>query len=143
MLSYTEAQNIIKSYSRSFGTETVPIEEALGRVIAEDVFADRDYPPFNRSAMDGYALRVEDLQKGIKEFRVMDVIYAGGTTDKIISAGECYKIMTGASVPLSANVVIRKEDTEEKESSVSVSINDIRPFQNIAKKGEDLKKADL
>ncbi len=143
MLSYTEAQNIIQSHSRSFGIETVPIDEALGRVIAEDIFADRDYPPFNRSAMDGYALRVEDLQAGMKDFKVVDVIYAGGTTDKIISAGECYKIMTGASVPLAADIVIRREDTEEKESFVSILIDDIRPFQNIARKGEDLKKGDL
>ena len=143
MLSFTEAQNIIKSYSRSFGTEIVSIDEALGRVIAEDVFADRDYPPFNRSAMDGFAFRFEDLKNGIKEFQIVDVIFAGGSTEKTISAGECFKIMTGAAVPLSADVVIRREDVDEKKSSVSILIDDVRPFQNIAKRGEDLRKENL
>jgi molybdopterin molybdotransferase len=139
MLSYTEAQHIIKSFAHSFGTEKVSLDDALGRVLAETIIADRDYPPFNRSAMDGYAIRIEDFEKGIRQFRIVDTIYAGGATDKIISAGECYKIMTGVSVPSSANAVIRKEDAEQKDFSVTFSISEIKPYQNIAKKGEDLK----
>ena len=143
MLSYIEAQNIIKSFARSFGTENVSIDNALGRVLAEDVFADRDYPPFNRSAMDGYAIRKEDFENGIKEFRVCDTIYAGGVTDKIISPGQCYKIMTGAAVPLSANAVIRREDAKENDLEVTFLLDEVKPFQNIARKGEDLKKGVL
>ena len=100
MLSYIEAQHIIKSFAHSFGTEKVLLDDALGRVIAEDVFADRDYPPFNRSAMDGYAIRAEDLENGIEKFDIVDTIYAGGTTEKNLSSGQCYKIMTGAAVPM-------------------------------------------
>ena len=143
MLSYLEAQHIIKSFAHSFGTEKILLDDALGRVIAEDVFADRDYPPFNRSAMDGYAIRVEDLQNGIVQFQIIDTIYAGGTTEKKIALGQCYKIMTGAAVPISGDAVIRKEDAVQKEESVSFSINEIKPFQNIARRGEDLKKGDL
>lgn len=143
MLSYTEAQHIIKSFAHSFGNEKVSLDEALGRVIAEEVFADRDYPPFNRSAMDGYAIREEDVKNGINKFQIVDTIYAGGRSDKILSPGECYKIMTGASVPISANAVIRREDAEEEEKSVSFFINEVNPFQNIARKGEDLKKGDI
>ena len=143
MLFYLEAQHIIKSFAHSFGTEKVLLDDALGRVIAEDVFADRDYPPFNRSAMDGFAIRAEDLQNGINQFQIIDTIYAGGTTEKDLTLGHCYKIMTGAAVPLSATAVIRKEDAEQKEESVSFSINEIKPFQNIARRGEDLKKGDL
>ena len=91
MLSYIEAQDIIKSFARSFGTEKVLLDDALGRVIAEDVFADRDYPPFNRSAMDGYAIRAEDLQNGINQFLIVDTIYAGGTTKKELGSEQCYK----------------------------------------------------
>src|SRR5215213_4354926 len=138
MLSYTEAQHVIKSFAHSFGTEKVSLDDALGRVLAEKIIADRDYPPFNRSAMDGYAIRAEDFENGIKQFRIVDTIYAGGTTDKILSNGECYKIMTGAAVPLSADAVIRREDAEHKDFSVSFSINELRRFQNIAKKREDL-----
>src|SRR5687768_5984419 len=98
MLSYIEAQHIIKSFARSFGTEKVSLDDALGRVLAEKIIADRDYPPFNRSAMDGYAIQSEDFEKGIKQFKVIDTIYAGGTSTKRLSAGDCYKIMTGAAV---------------------------------------------
>jgi molybdopterin molybdotransferase len=140
MLSYTEAQHIIKSFAHSFGTENVLLDDALGRVIAEDVFADRDYPPFNRSAMDGYAIKAEDVKNGISRFEILDTIYAGGTTKKELGSEQCYKIMTGAAVPLSANAVIRKEDAEQQDSSVSFSIDEIKTFQNIARRGEDLKK---
>ena len=143
MLSYLEAQHIIKSFAHSFGTEKVLLDNALGRVIAEDVFADRDYPPFNRSAMDGYAIKAEDLQNGINQFSIVDTVYAGGTTTKELGSGQCYKIMTGAAVPLSANAVIRKEDAEQQDGSVSFLIDGIKSFQNIARKGEDLKKGDL
>ncbi len=143
MLSYKEAQHIIKSFAHSFGAEKVLLDDALGRVIAEDVFADRDYPPFNRSAMDGYAIRAEDLENGIDHFQIVDTIYAGSTTTKILASGECYKIMTGAAVPLSANAVIRKEDAEQTDHSVSFLIEEIKPFQNIARRGEDLMKGDI
>src|SRR5687767_4732799 len=106
MLSYIEAQHIIKSFAHSFGKEKVLLDDALGRVIAEDVFADRDYPPFNRSAMDGYAIRAEDLQNGIKQFQIIDAIYAGGVTKKGLASGQCYKIMTGAAVPITCDAVI-------------------------------------
>jgi molybdopterin molybdotransferase len=143
MLSYIEAQHIIQSFARSYGTEKVFLDDALGRVLAEDVFADRDYPPFNRSAMDGYAIRAEDLQNGISQFEIADIIYAGITSKKNLATGECYKIMTGGAVPLSANTVIRKEDAKQQEGSVSFLIDEIKPFQNIARRGEDLKKDDL
>ena len=143
MLSYIEAQHIIKSFAHSFETESILLDDALGRVIAEDVFADRDYPPFNRSAMDGYAINVDDLQNGIKVFEIVDTVYAGGESNKILATGECFKIMTGAAVPLSANVVIRKEDAEQNKNAVSFLVDEIKPFQNIARRGEDLRRADV
>ncbi len=143
MLSYKEAQHKITSFAHSFGTEKVLLDDALGRVIAEHVFADRDYPPFNRSAMDGYAIRAEDLQNGINQFYIVDTIYAGSTTEKDITRGQCYKIMTGAAVPISCDAVVRKEDAEQQEGSVSFLIDEIKPFQNIARRGEDLKKGTL
>lgn len=142
MLSYKEAQHIIRTFAHSFGTQKVLLDDALGRVIAEDVFADRDYPPFNRSAMDGYAIRTEDLQDGVSQFRIVDTIYAGGSTKEVLASGQCYKIMTGAAVPLSSNAVVRKEDAEEQDGSVSFLINEIKPFQNIARRGEDIKNGD-
>lgn len=143
MINYTEARTMIRSKAHSFGTDTLPLEQAYGRVLNETVRADRDYPPFNRATMDGYALRTEDLQGGVREFRVVATILAGDTTSRQLSAGECYKIMTGASVPADADMVIRREDTEEGELSICIRVDTARPFLNIARQGEDLRAGDL
>src|SRR5690349_24298475 len=115
---YTEAQELVKAEAHSFGKETVPLEQAFGRVLCEKIIADRDYPPFNRAAMDGYALRFEDFEKGQRTFLVNETIFAGQTSSTTISSGQCYKIMTGASTPQDANLIIRREDTEEKNETV-------------------------
>lgn len=148
MISYEEANRIIsenaKLLSKKYpGEELVPIEKALGRVLARDIVADRDYPPFNRSAMDGFAIQLEDWEGGIRSFKIIEVIFAGQESKKSLSKGECYKIMTGAALPSDANTVVRREDTIEKDSLVNINIDDLRVFQNIAKQGEDTKKEDV
>jgi molybdopterin molybdotransferase len=142
MLNFREAQEIIIAHAHSFGKESVLIDHALGRVLAEYVFADRDYPPFNRVAMDGYAIRLEDFEKGIREFQVIETIYAGQVANKNISSGQCYKIMTGAPLPSSANGVVRREDTVEENDHVQILAENFRPFQNIARQGEDVKEGE-
>lgn len=140
MITYREAQNIIISKAKSFGIEIIDLNDADGRVLAEDIFADRDYPPFNRSAMDGYAIRHEDWEKGIRNFEVQEIIYAGNIPEKELNHGAAFKIMTGAAVPHPANTVIRREDSIESGTSVSFNINLLKEFNNVARKGEDLKK---
>lgn len=139
MLNYQEAQQILIEQAHSFGRELVSIDDALGRVLAESVYADRDYPPFNRVAMDGYAFKIDDFENGIREFNIAETIYAGQVSVKEITSGQCYKIMTGAPLPLSANVVVRREDTEEKKSTVLIQVAELRPYQNVARQGEDVK----
>ena len=143
MMNYTEARAMLRQRARSFGTDILPLEQSYGRVLTGTIRADRDYPPFNRATMDGYALRIEDLQQGIREFRVAATILAGDATSPQLSAGECYRIMTGASVPADADMVIRREDTEEGERSIRVRVDTARPFLNIARQGEDLRAGDL
>ncbi|HVG14354.1 MAG TPA: molybdopterin molybdotransferase MoeA, partial [Chitinophagaceae bacterium] len=143
MLSFTEAQKTINEFAHSFGTEELEPENALGRVLAQNIYSDRDYPPFNRSAMDGFAIRNEDILNGIRQFKIIDTIYAGKTTGKEITTGQCFKIMTGASVPLSADAVIRVEDSKITGDEVSFNVNEVRPFQNIAQRGEDAKADSL
>ncbi|HEY0054551.1 MAG TPA: molybdopterin molybdotransferase MoeA [Pedobacter sp.] len=143
MISYIEAQNLSLSQAKSFGTEILSLDEADGRVLAEDVFADRDYPPFNRSAMDGYAIRFSDWENGIQEFKVQEVIYAGKIPEKELESGSAFKIMTGSAVPFPADTVIRREDSNEENQKVSFTIDTLKIFQNIARKGEDLKKGQL
>ncbi|WP_207421421.1 molybdopterin molybdotransferase MoeA [Desertivirga brevis] len=143
MINFWEAQQIITSKAKSFGSEIIDLEDAEGRVLDEDIFADRDYPPFNRSAMDGYAIRLEDWSSGIREFAIKETIFAGDLATQGLDRGYCYKIMTGAAVPLDADAVIRREDSAETGNSVSFTIETVTKFQNIARKGEDIKKETL
>lgn len=140
MINYKQAQEIIQGNAGSFGKELIDIDHALGRVLAENIITARDYPPFNRSAMDGFALNIEDFNKGIRRFKIIETILAGQKSHKELSSGGCYKIMTGAAVPVSANVVIRREDTNENEPDVFLEASQCVYFQNIALKGQDLKK---
>ena len=143
MISYQEAQHIIARYAKSFGTEKVTQEKAHNRILAESIKADRDYPPFNRATMDGYAIRFADFSDGINKFKVKEIIYAGYDTDKILQKGECFKIMTGASVPDSADTVIRKEDVSVFDLIIELQTNTIKQGQSIAPKAGDLKQNDI
>ncbi|HWB92354.1 MAG TPA: molybdopterin molybdotransferase MoeA, partial [Puia sp.] len=156
MITYRQAQELVLERARSFGTETVSLEDAAGRVLAETIRADRDYPPFPRSTMDGYAMRYRDLEQGIRRFTVAETIMAGYQSRRTIGVGECYKIMTGGAVPASADIVIRRENVEEGPGFAQLLpvLSDPlpagtlpapvdpgfpwRPYQNIARQGEDL-----
>lgn len=156
MTNYRQAQEIVTGQARSFGTETVLLEQAGGRVLAETIRADRDYPPFPRATMDGYAVRYSDLERGTRRFTVIETIMAGSSGVRAIGAGECYKIMTGAAVPSAADIVIRRENVEEGDGFARLlpvladplpagtlpapadPVFPWRPFQNIARQGEDL-----
>jgi len=144
MFSIAEAQHIIFSTAKNWGVETVSINEALGRVLAEDLISDRDYPPFNRAAMDGYAfLSIDFIEKGIREYKIVEEIYAGYPSKNTLKSGECYKIMTGAATPIAANTIIRVEDTIQKENQVEFLVSEIQSGKNIAKQGEDKRKGEL
>jgi molybdopterin molybdotransferase len=142
MIGFREAQRLVFQEARSFGQEEIPLGEAFGRVLSEHIRADRDYPPFDRAIMDGYALRLSDLERGIDRFRVVETIFAGSESQVSAGSGECHRIMTGSAVPPDADIVIRREDVEESELVVKVPLTDgglpWRPYQNIARRGEDL-----
>ena len=145
MIDYRQAQEMVLAQARSFGQEEVRLEEAFGRVLTGSIRADRDYPPFHRATMDGYALRYTDLERGIHRFRVVETVFAGAQPALSIQTGECYKIMTGAAVPGDADIIIRREDV--KEGGLEIELNVIEPtswrsFLNIARQGEDLRSGD-
>jgi molybdopterin molybdotransferase len=145
MISVTEAQQLICSYAKQSATKLVSIDDALGFVLAEDIFADRDYPPFNRSAMDGYAVLSSDffnVRLPIK-LKLMDTVMAGEVSVKKVESGTCIKIMTGAPVPEGADAVIRVEDTFTEGGEVVFTVTEVRKKQNIALQGEDAKQGDL
>ncbi len=139
MITFKEAQEIITGLSRSFGTEMVALKNALGRTLAEPVLADRDYPPFNRATMDGYALQFNDIEKGIVEFEIIETIFAGQLSAVESTSGQCYKIMTGAGVPASADMIIQRENVLDNGDSIKIQPGNYKPFHQISKKGEDVK----
>ena len=133
---------MLTANAKSFGKEVIDLNDADGRVLSEAIEADRNYPPFNRAIMDGYAVNLADFSNSIRNFEVVEIIYAGQQNSKIIATGQCYKIMTGASVPSAANVVIRREDVTEDGKLVRLNIETAKLFQNIARQGEDIKQHD-
>lgn len=136
MKTFLEAQTIVFSSAAPPGKESVPLKDALGRVLAEPLLADSDLPPFSRSAMDGYACRKADLNEPLE---VIETIPAGSDPEKSIGKGECSKIMTGAKIPEGCDMVIRIEDTElNDEGKVIVRVKGVN--SNIRYRGEDLKK---
>lgn len=144
MISIEEAQKLINAQARNFGVEEISIDNALNRILAEDIFADRDYPPFNRATMDGYAVVSSDFNKDKKTtLQLIGVLHAGNVSAQIVSPGTCIKIMTGAPVPEGADAVVRFEDTIENNALVEFTINTVLPKQNIASQGEDTKSNEL
>src|SRR2546427_6466928 len=112
MLSFEEAREKVITAVRvmrgPLTTETVELSRACGRVLAQSVTADRDYPPFDRSIRDGFALRAEDAVPGAI-LRCIGEIKAGSGFDRVVGPGECVQIMTGAAVPPGADAVVMIE----------------------------------
>lgn len=140
MISFNEACDLISACKCSdLGTEFVALSEALGRVLAVDVLADRNYPPFNRACMDGFAIKKEDWEAGHRQFDIVGELLAGQRFDESsIRSGTALKIMTGAATPKAYDVIVRIEDCIVSSNKVSFSVDKISEFLNIAKEGEDI-----
>lgn len=138
MISYKEAYDTIINRAKHFGVEQVDITAVSGRILAEDIYADRNYPPFNRSAMDGFAVRADDVNG--HPLTITDTIMAGMKTQEKVSVGTCMKIMTGAPVPEGADTVIRVEDSLTTGNEVLFTpTKKLVKGANIATEGEDVK----
>jgi molybdopterin molybdotransferase len=155
MIPVSEAVSIILEQTAPLETERVPIERALGRVLAEDVLADTDLPPFDRAQMDGYAVRSEDLRDAPARLRVVGEAAAGKGWRGSLKAGEAVRIMTGAPLPAGADAVEQVELTRELEDGATVEVerasaagqfyvpraSEIRAGERVLSAGEDLNAA--
>ncbi len=162
MLSVQQAENIIFDHKIGFHTEGVTLMQSLGRVLAEDLMADRDFPPFDRVTMDGIAIRFEDFKKGQTHFKIEGIQAAGipqltiqnypsPTTHHsspithhplLITHYPCIEVMTGAMLPIGCDTVIRYEDLKIENGFAEILIQNIDFQQNIHKKGVDRKAQD-
>lgn len=120
MITVDQALSIVLDHVEPLGVETVPLEEAHRRILAEDVRADMDLPPFDRARMDGYALRAADVIAVPARLRVIGEIAAGAKFDKELKAGEAVKIFTGAPVPDGADAVQKIEVTRASGNTVEI-----------------------
>lgn len=136
MIPVKEALVIIEQHKGSFGSEVIPFEQSEGRILDEDVMADRDFPPFNRAAMDGIAISMSDWEKGMRSFPVSGEQFAGAHQQEL-TQGTCLEIMTGAVVPKGADVVIRYEDVTIENNQAAVNIDEVSQGQNIHPQGVD------
>jgi molybdopterin molybdotransferase len=137
ILTVEEARDLILKDAAPLGPEEVPLGQALGRVLAEECRSDVDLPPFDRSMMDGYALRSSDPGP----LRVIEEIPAGRTPSREIRPGMCSKIMTGAPVPQGADAVQQVEKTSRDGQEVTLQER-ARPGQNIAPRGNELRSGE-
>ena len=139
MILIEQAYELIMRTSFTLDQEQVDLNESLNRVLAENVISDIEMPPFNKSAMDGYACRREDTDN---ELEVLEVIAAGKAPTKTINKNQCSKIMTGAEVPKGADCVVMIENIEETDENKIRVIKENRN-SNISLQAEDVKIDDI
>lgn len=139
MLSYHQARDLVitrvTSLAREPQTESVPLLQALGRVLAQDILADRDYPPFDRSIRDGYAVRSADTSSGA-QLQCTGELKAGDTPSTAVQPGTCIQIMTGAALPSGADAVIMIEHTHRDGDTVTLD-RAFSPGQHVVARGSE------
>lgn len=147
MISTKEAKEIIMSNIEGWGQESVDISHSVGRILREDIVADRDFPPFDRVTMDGIAIRLSDFESGILDFEITDMQTAGEKAKSLDKEGAAIEIMTGAILSKGANANVRYEDLDiyEKDGKkmAKVKIQNIGLWQNVHLKGKDRQKGGL
>ncbi|MCA1928160.1 MAG: molybdopterin molybdotransferase MoeA [Calditerrivibrio sp.] len=137
-----ESQEIVLSFASPVGYEIVSVLESVGRIAYENVVSNRNLPPNNNSAMDGYVIRWPDFESGVRVFEMKGVIKAGDDVSKIkIGKNECYKIMTGGFIPEGGDAVAEIEICNEDNGYVTID-GKMKYFNHIRNAGEDIKIGD-
>jgi len=130
MISFEEAYKIVLNQFQDYGAESVPSTNIMGRVLAEDLFADRDFPPFNRAMKNGIAINFDAIEHGRRSFEIKGILAAGKPTFPFLETGDCIEIMSGAVVPYEADTVIAYEDLSIEK--------DIATVHNVPVKGQNI-----
>lgn len=157
MISVDEALTEILRHFEPLEPQYVPILEALGRVLAEEIVSDTDIPPFDNSGMDGYAVRASDVAGAAREapvrLKVIDSVAAGQVSHRRVEPGTAIRIMTGAPLPEGADAVVPFEDTSDydrpKDTRLSAPADwievrkAVRPGDNVRPAGEDIRHGEL
>lgn len=155
-IKFETALKIIRDATKPLACEEVKLRQALGRILSKDIFAAQNLPPFDNSAMDGFALNSQDTKAASKKqpvtFKIVEDLPAGKIAQKKIRVNEAARIMTGAAMPYGAESVVKKEDIK-KVSSVRCQVSskkeeyiyvfkEVERGENIRRAGEDVKKSE-
>jgi len=143
MIPVSEAIQIVLEYTRKLDVESVALGDAPGRILAEDIVADTDLPPFDRAQMDGYAVRAADIAKTPARLRIAGESAAGAGWHLEMKAGEAVRIMTGAPVPKGADAVQQVELTREIDGGAVVEILEpVETGRSIVKQAAEIKSGE-
>ncbi|GAB3697894.1 molybdopterin molybdotransferase MoeA [Spirosoma flavus] len=137
MLSVADAFAITQQYLLSLPDKTISLIDAQGRVLRESVSADRDFPPFDRVAMDGIAIRFADYEAGERQFRIVGMQRAGQPQQTLNEPKTCLEVMTGAILPVGVDTVVRYEDIRIADGMAQVTIDDVEPGQHVHPQATD------
>jgi len=146
MLTVVEALDAITSVVAPGPVESVPLAQALGRVLADGVDSDIDSPPFDKSLMDGFAVRAKDVATGTARLVVVEEVTAGEVAEKSLETGQAIQIMTGAPIPDGADAVVRIEDTEveidQQQTLVKIDTRPVTTGQDMIQQGTSMRRGD-
>ena len=143
MISVIQALQTVLNSAQDLGFEEIPFLKSVGRILKEAIFADRDFPPFNRVSMDGIVIDYNSFKNGQKSFRIEGIQAAGSAQIALKDSKNCIEVMTGAVAPKNANTVVRYEDVTIENGIATLNIDGISEGQNIHTKGKDGKSGDL
>jgi molybdopterin molybdotransferase len=148
VISLEEARAILDATGAPIGNvETVMLGDANGRVLARDVVAQGDVPPFSRAGMDGYAVRARDTQGASRSaprtLTKVGTLYTGQVSQLTVRDGECIEISTGAPIPDGADAVIMVEETDSDAGNAVRIFTEVQPMQNVGRQGADIQTGQI
>ena len=143
MISVAQALQTVLNSCHNFGIEEIPFLKSMGRILKEEIVADRDFPPFNRVSMDGISIDYQQFKNGRRVFKIEGIQAAGSRQITLKDPKNCIEVMTGAILPNHTNTVIRYEDVTLEDGIATVNIDLIKEGQNSHNKGKDRKVNDL
>jgi molybdopterin molybdotransferase len=142
MVTVEEAFKIVQSVVAMMEVKEVDILNSVGHILAETIHADRDFPPFNRVAMDGVAIQTERFKSYGQVFLIENTQAAGSPQLILKELNKCVEVMTGSVLPENTNAVIRYEDIELKEDRAKIRIERVEEGMNIHQQGQDAKQGE-
>src|SRR5437879_1096416 len=143
MISVAEAEKIILEHLFSPSNKKIVLAHGNGKILAEKITADRDFPPFNRAAMDGIAISFKEFEKGIRTFPVETMQAAGQTQKTLVNKEACIEVMTGAPLPNGADTIIPYENIKIEDKIASILNEPVSKAQNVHRQGSDAKRKDV